>query len=310
MTEDTQVQKRQYLIANAYLEMAVCLIDDIDSYIDDDSSNKIHFEKDKIFQNYKSAFYYFSKAKGMDLNRSSNQFEAYKLSCNFTDYYLNRKSLETTLNFSSLDSDMQNTMTVYSLEEQLRYLRKISTLLNESDPVRLEAQIAASYFRSMKSNMRLVVDEFSKKDCEDFLDFKHSVFEDLKKSIDLSSNAIQSNAYQDFVINQIDCFDEEALKIVFESKEEAAEHYINMWSMVFHGWKDIAKSAYGMLRCIALEIEDHDNSQINEFSMEHAFLLRSVYERSKFVLFACNETLIEDKLFSGVYSEPITMLVH
>ena len=41
MTEDTLIQKREYLIANAYLEMAVCLIDDIDSYVTDNNSTKI-----------------------------------------------------------------------------------------------------------------------------------------------------------------------------------------------------------------------------------------------------------------------------
>jgi len=310
MIEDTLIQKREYLIANAYLEMAVCLIDDIDSYVTDNNSTKIYIEKDKIFNNYKSAFCYLAKAKEMDLHKDSNQYNAYSLSLNFTDYYLNKRSLENTINFDELDSDIQNSMIVYNLEEQLKYLRKITNLLNKSDPVSLEANIAFSYLRSMKCNFRMALDEFSKKDCEDFLDLKHSVFEDLRKSIELSSEVINKNTYQKFIINQMECFEEENLKIVFDTKEEAVEHYINIWSMIFYGWRDMAKSTYGMLKGLALEIEDKDNKAINTYVMEQAFLLRSVYERSKFILFACNETLIEDRLLSGVLTEPSKMVVH
>jgi hypothetical protein len=310
MIEDTIIRKREYLIANAYLDMAVCLIDDIDSYVTDNNSTKIYIEKDKIFNNYKSAFCYLAKAKEIDLYKDSNQYNAFMLSLNFTDYYLNKRSLENIINFDELDSDIQDSMTVYGLEEQLKYLRKITKLLHKSDPAFLEANIAFSYLKSMKCNLRLALDEFNKKDCEDFLDLKHSVFEDLRKSIELSSEVINKNTYQEFIINQMECFEEENIKIVFESKEEAVEHYINIWSMIFYGWRDMAKSTYGMLKCLVLEIEDKDNKATNEYVMEHAFLLRSVYEKSKFILFACNETLIEDKLLSGVLSEPSTMVVH
>ncbi|MDC1100180.1 hypothetical protein OAS93_02660 [Gammaproteobacteria bacterium] len=310
MIEDTPIQKREYLIANAYIEIATCLIDDIDTFVSDNSPENIANEKDRVFQNYKSAFYYLNKAKDIDINKNSKQYKALKLSIDFANYYLNRKSLKNTIHFDSLDSDLQNSMTIYSLEEQLKFLKNLSTLLNKSDPIFLESKIAFSYLKSMKCNMRLVLEEFSKKDYEEFLDLKHSVFEDLRKSIDLSSNVIRTNSYQEFIVNQMNCFKEENLKIVFDSKEEAASHYINIWSMIFHGWRDMAKSTYDMLKCVATGVDDKDNQAINEYVIEHAFLLRSSYERSKFVLFACNETLIEDKLLSGIYNEPTTMLVH
>lgn len=63
MIEDTPIQKREYLIANAYIEIATCLIDDIDTFVSDNSPENIANEKDRVFQNYKSAFYYLNKAK-------------------------------------------------------------------------------------------------------------------------------------------------------------------------------------------------------------------------------------------------------
>jgi len=310
MIEDTLIQKREYLIANAYIEMATCLIDDIDTFVSDNNAENITNEKDKIFQNYKSAFYYLNKAREIDINKHSSKYKALKLSIDFANYYLNRKSLENTIYFDSLDSDLQNSITIYSLEEQLKYLRNFSTLLNKDDPIFFESKIAFSYLKSMKCNMRMVLEEFSKKDCEEFLDLKHAVFGDLIKSIDLSSDVIQKNTYQEFISNQMDCFEEENLKIVFDSKEAATIHFINIWSMVFYGWRDMARSTYAMLKCVALGLDDKENLAINEYVIEHAFLLRSIYERSKFVLYACNETLIEDKLLSGNYTEPTSMLVH
>ena len=305
MTKLDFENKKEYLIAEAYFEIALCLMQDLETFCTQDSFVEKIYSHNKLQNAYQKSFYYFSKGCERNLKADSTEQELFELTSNYVDLYINRCSFYFIQNFVTFADDIKNTANLNDLNDGLEYISSSIKLMKENSIDYVTNSIARSYYKSNIASFHLTNDYFDSSRNERHRELMHEAFFNMTKSITIAEQAIVdkdllSKAKAEFqFLNHVRKF----------SNFNPVDEYINHSLMVFRNWGDLSKVTHSLLNNF------HGSEKLaswyeNAHTLEQSCLLRSIFNRSKFVLELFEEPEIDEFLLCGNKHESIPLRIN
>ena len=305
MTRSDINNKREYLIAEAYLEIALCLIQDLESFCSQDTFLEKIYEQKKMHDIYQRAFYYLNKGCERDLLLDSIEKELFQLSKEYVEGYLKRCSFNFIQNFDSYSEDIKNTAILNDLNTGINYLNKSIKLLKADSLKYFDFCIAQSHYRSNIASFHLINDYFDSTKHEKHRDLMHEIFSNISKSISIAERAVNEKK-----IIRIAKEEYKYLDLNYKvSTNKPSDEYINHCLMVFTNWRDLSKVTYALMNKKHIDIHS-DSWFCDAYNLEHTCLLRSIFSRSKFILKLFNEPVVNEHMLAGVKNNDVPLTIN
>lgn len=297
--------KREYLIAEAYLEIAICLIQDLETYCAQDNFLEKIYEQNKLHDIYQRAFYYFNKGCERNLSVDSVERELFFLSKDYVEGYLNRCSFNFIQNFDSYSEDIKNTSILNDLNAGIEYLNKSIKLMKKDSLQHVSSTIAQSHYKSNIASFHLVNDYFDSESHEKHRDLMHEVFSNITTSISMAERAVNQTE-----ITRIAKQDYQFLDLNYDlGLRKPSDEYINHCLMVITGWSDLAKVTHALMNKIHVR-NDIDSWYDNAYDLEHSCLIRAIFNRSRYVLELFEESIIDEFMLCGGNNSDIPLRIN
>ena len=221
--------------------------------------------------------------------------ELFLLSKDYVGGYLNRCSFNFIQNFDSYSEDIKNTFILNDLNAGIEYLNKSIKLMKKDSLQYVSSKIAQSHYKSNIASLHLVNDYFDSDRHEKHRDLMHEVFSNINSSISIAERALNQRE-----IIRIAKEDYQFLDLNYDlGLRKPSDEYINHCLMVVKGWSDLAKVTHALMNKIHVR-DNIDCWYDYAYDLEHNCLIRSIFNRSRYILELFEEPIIDElMLFDG-----------
>lgn len=293
MTKLEIENKKEYLIAEAYFEIAICLMQDLETFCSQDTFLEKIYSQNKLHDIYQKSFHYFNKGCERNLKPHSKEHELFELTKNYVEQYINRCSFYFIQNFDSYGEDIKNTACLNDLNNGLEYICNSIKLMQENSIDHVTNCIAKLHYKSNVASFHLVSDYFDSSTQERHRELMHEAFFNMTKSITIAEQAIQDT----HILNKAKV-DYQFLNLHQFNTLKPVDEYLNHSLMVIRGWSDLSKVSHALLDNL------HGNKKLedwyeNAHMLEHSCLLRSIFNKHEFVLELFDEPYVNESLICG-----------
>ena len=290
-----QENKKEYLIAAAYLQIAQSIIADIDISFCDLHEDQEPLSKELIAENMEKAFLYFNKANERSLLEDSTESEILKITKDHVFSYINSVTPESYYAVNEC-KDIQMTSLMNDLNEMIAYSKNMMDKLDSKNPTHALHEISLYRFRAEKASLELLTGFFDPNTEEAYRELNSKIFGSIRRAIDLADEGVSNDIYKKYVFNELQFLDS---KILQPNIKTTTENYFDHIRMLFSSFGDVMKLYYLFFQ----EVHSRESKSIERIqkikNFEESCLIRVLINRANFSLLICGEPKIDLELYSG-----------